>query len=84
MGSTYWKLHYQNFSNLGDGSENLTLMPALVVYDNMTTENGPIKIKDLPFSFDVTLKSQQTLIKFDKLDDANHSYTGIPCQNRFK
>ena len=43
----------------------------------MTTENGPITIKDLPFSFDVTLKSQNTLIKFDKLDDENHSYTGF-------
>ena len=65
------------YGDLADGSDNLILMPALILYDNMTTDDGPIIINNLPFSFDLTLESQQTLTKFDKLDDTNHSYTGM-------
>ena len=72
------------YGDLDDGSENLTLMPANIIYDNMTTDEHPIIIKNLSFPFELTLEAQQTFSRVEKFDNARHTYTGMCLKLRRK
>ena len=57
----------------------ILLEVAHITYGNMTTNEGLISLKHLPFSFDLKIESQPSFEKVKKLDGKAYSfsYTGI-------
>ena len=74
-------LSYGDFRN-GNGASNVTLMPAIIIYDNMTTTEGPIIFNSLPFPYKINITSKLTFNKVEKGvlkkgDDILYSKTGM-------
>ena len=67
-----------SYGDIKNGASNVTLMPAIIIYDNMTTAEGPIILSSLPFPYKIHITSQSNFNKTDKGDDMNlFSQTGV-------
>ena len=65
------------YGDLAYGTNNVTLGPAKIYYDNMTTEDGPIIVKSLPFPFMVKITEKATFVKVDKFNKKEYSRSGL-------
>ena len=77
--SNHCCLSYKDDRN---GASDVTLRPAIITYDNMTTTEGPVILNSLPFPYRINITSKSTLDKVDKGDEINYSKTGL-CLNTF-
>ena len=67
-----------SYGDIKSGASHVTLLPAVIIYDNMTTAEGPIILRSLPFPYKINITSQLTFNKTDKGDDMNlFSLTGV-------
>ena len=65
------------YGTILEDTRKVFLNAAEIIYGNMTTKDGFINVKNLPFPFDVKIESQPAFEKDDKLDRKIHSYTGM-------
>jgi hypothetical protein len=52
-------------------------MPAIIIYDSMTTTEGPIIFNSLPFPYKINITSKLTFNKVEKGDEMMYSKTGV-------
>ena len=65
------------YGDLAYGINDVTLGPAKIFYDNMTTEDGPIIVNSLPFPFMVKITEKETFVKVDQYRKKEYSRSGI-------
>ena len=58
----------------------MTFETASIIYDDMTTQDGPISPKNLPFPYEIQITARQTFIKLSRIDKMKTSKTGM-CLN---
>ena len=58
-----------SYGDIKNRASDVTLMPAIIIYDNLTTAEGPIILSRLPFPYKINITSQLTFNKTDKGDD---------------
>ena len=66
-----------SYKGARNGASDVTLRPAIIIYDNMTTTEGPIILNSLPFPYRIKITSKSTLDNVDKGDEINYSKTGL-------
>ena len=63
-----------------DNASKVTFETASIIYDDMTTQDGPISPKNLLFSYEFQITARQTFEKLSRIDKMKTSKTGM-CLN---